>query len=148
MTDKIYRGEFNNNPGNINYLPKNAFNGQLGIEIVQPGHSYTPRFGRYDTAINGIRALAKQLLKYQNTYKLNTIKALTRKWAPDADGNVSADYSHAVSQHSSISEDQVINLNDIETLIEIVTAFIFEENGRCNYPPETIEAACRSALGL
>ena len=55
--DKTTRGIRNNNPGNIDYNPRNDWAGQIGLEL-KVGNS-TPRFARFDTAENGIRALGK-----------------------------------------------------------------------------------------
>ena len=57
------RGIRNNNPGNIDYNPRNAWRGQLAHS---PG--IEPRFARFDTAHNGLRALGKLLLNYRKLY--------------------------------------------------------------------------------
>lgn len=53
------RGIRNRNPGNIDYNPRNDWQGQIGKE---PGG----RFAIFDTPENGIRALGKLLIKYRS----------------------------------------------------------------------------------
>lgn len=48
------RGERNNNPGNLNFA------GQAGASLERPGG----RFARFETAFDGLRALARQLMLY------------------------------------------------------------------------------------
>ncbi len=55
------RGIRNNNPGNIDYNPRNDWQGQLGYEQGVT----KPRFARFDSPENGIRALAKLLINYR-----------------------------------------------------------------------------------
>ncbi|HXQ99814.1 MAG TPA: structural protein, partial [Pseudomonas sp.] len=50
----VTRGVCNNNPGNIEYHPRNRWEGQLAPDPV-----IEKRFARFDTPENGIRALAK-----------------------------------------------------------------------------------------
>lgn len=139
------RGEANNNPLNINYLDHNAFNGQLGLEVVREGHSYTPRFGRYDTSTSGIRAGAKLLVKYFKVYGLTNIEGLVGRWAPSFE-NATSSYINDVSKWTNYAPFEYLNLLDLDTLIKIVSAFIRQENGRCNYNQDIIREACISAL--
>ena len=57
MTKTQPRGVRNRNPGNIDFNPRNAWQGQLGLEQGVAN----PRFARFDVAENGIRALGKLL---------------------------------------------------------------------------------------
>ncbi len=60
-SDMNTRGIRNNNPGNIDYNQRNAWQGQLGLGLGVT----KPRFARFDTPENGIRALGKLLLAYR-----------------------------------------------------------------------------------
>ncbi len=51
----------NNNPGNIDFNPRNTWQGQLGLEIGVA----KPRFARFDDPENGIRALGRLLINYR-----------------------------------------------------------------------------------
>jgi hypothetical protein len=140
------RGERNNNPGNLNYLSANAWRGQIGIEIVPPGENYTPRFGRYDTALNGIRAVVCQLLAYQRIHGLRSIRAMITRWAPGADDNNTAAYIAAVCNYCAVTPDDDFDLTNPDNLENIVFAVIRQENGRCLYGAATLSAACAAAL--
>lgn len=142
------RGERNNNPGNINYVAGIKWQGQLGLELVPPGHCFDPRFARFDTPVNGIRALAKQLLVYEDRYDLRSPRKWVNRWAPGSDNNNDDSYLAFVCQSTGAGPDQDIDLHDLDDLCSVVIAFIGEENGRCLYDKDTIQAACRSALGL
>ncbi|WP_347147235.1 hypothetical protein [Proteus vulgaris] len=50
---KIARGERNNNPGNIDYNPRNKWKGLVGIETGVPN----PRFCVFESPEYGIRAI-------------------------------------------------------------------------------------------
>ena len=143
------RGETNHNPGNLNFIhpPAVAWNGQIGLEIVPPGKTYVARFGLYDTDHHGIRALAKQLLA-DYARGNQTIALLAKVWAPAADNNDPDSYASNVGQFSGFDPDGPINLHDIAVLPHVVSGFIEEENGRCEYDPAVILAACQDALGL
>ena len=138
------RGERSNNPGNINYLPRSPWRGQVGREQGAPN----PRFGLYDDAENGIRAIGKQLLAYQQRDGLRTISALINQWAPPADRNDTSAYVKAVSASVGVLPLVPVDLAEHTVLAKIVTAIIVQENGRCVYAPNLIETACRDAIGI
>lgn len=164
----LTRGEYNNNPLNLNVIrpPSTPYNGQLGVEIIRTNHSGTPRFGRYDTAFNGIRAGAKQLVKDNQVYGLATPRLLiegklnprTHKkefgWAPENDNNDDPSYVATVVKDTSarlgrsFNADTYLDLRQPQMLIAIWPAFCLVENGRCTYDPTLIRSACMSALGL
>ena len=137
------RGERNNNPGNISY--KAGFHGEIGLEVPPPGATYTARFGRYDTARKGIRAIAMQLLAYQNQHSLTTIQQFINRWAPASENPTSA-YCSAVAKAAGVSPTETCNLKWPDTLIAVVRAIITQENGGCIYSPADISWACTDAL--
>ncbi len=85
------RGIRNNNPGNIVWSARNNWQGQL-----PHNPKIEPRFARFDTAHNGIRALAKLLLNYRKVYGLRTVESLIARWAPSNENNTRA-YASAVA---------------------------------------------------
>lgn len=145
---ELKRGELNNNPGNINFLPdpRTAFKGQLGLEIVPPGHSYTPRFGRYDTAHNGMRALAYELCAYRRRYGVSSIGGIIAHWAPSADHNNTLAYIDAVEKRTLIDKAQQIDVFDPHISFLLTNAIIFQEEGRCIYSDDEIMLACTDAI--
>ena len=146
------RGERNNNPGNINYVaqPEEAWNGQVGLEIVPAGENYAPRFGRYDTPEHGVRAMAKQLIIDNTRHGLKTIRAIIGDpvwgWAPAADRNDPEIYAATVSRRSGIDPNTPVDLTDPDQLLAVLPGFIVEENGRCLYADDVIAAGVNSAL--
>jgi hypothetical protein len=142
--DAPTRGERNNNPGNIN--EGGGWDGDLGLEIVPAGYDYQPRFARFDTAQNGMRAIAKQLLAYQQRHGLNTVRGMINRWAPPSDDNDTSAYVDEVCAKVGVGPDDAIDLTDLRTIQNMVTGVIFQENGRVLYAPDLITAACQSAL--
>lgn len=166
MTDAIAltRGERNNDPGNLNFIPLGrAFNGELAIEPALPDGA-PGRFGVYDTMFDGVRAAAEEVLIKVLEQHLTTTDALIGDsqlgWAPASDGNFPAAYSSAVATYVNASFDSdgaggITRLTDLTgyvvspSFLQAITGGIFcVENG--HYPvglaPADHLAACQSAL--
>jgi len=141
------RGERSHNPGNLQFMPHSPWRGQVGIEIVPPGMSFKPRFGRYDTDHNGIRALAKQLITYYQRDGLRSVRAMINRYAPSSE-NATDSYVGAVCNYCGVLPDDDYPLMMLSRLESMVFAVIRQENGRVLYDVDQIGAACRDALGL
>lgn len=135
------RGVRNNNPGNIDYHASNAWQGQLGIEVGVP----KPRFARFDTPENGIRALGKLLQTYQFKYGLKTVEAIIARWAPSNENDTTA-YVRAVEQKTGTTPNAQVNLKNSNVLFGFVKAIIHHENGADPYPDSVIAEGVRRAL--
>ncbi|HBJ5797742.1 TPA: lytic transglycosylase catalytic, partial [Escherichia coli] len=85
------RGERNNNPGNLNFA------GQAGASLERPGG----RFARFETAFDGLRALARQLMLYAGR-GINSVEKIISTWAPASDNNNTTAYIRAVSQRLGV----------------------------------------------
>lgn len=133
------RGIRNNNPGNIVFSPSNNWQGQL-----PHAPQVEPRFSRFDTARNGIRALAKLLLNYRKVYGLRTVESLISRWAPSNENDTRA-YAAAVSRDMGVPPQAGLHL-DQNTLAALVTAIIRHENGQQPYSAELIGDAVREVL--
>jgi hypothetical protein len=144
------RGIRNNNPGNIDYNPRNQWDGQLGYEIGVP----KPRFARFIEAKFGIRALAKLLLNYRNKEgmpgvgkpKIDTPLEFINRWAPSVENNTNA-YASAVAKRLGVGVHDVIDITDPKTLKEVVIGIILHENGQNPYDDATVSEGIRLALG-
>ncbi|WP_256670890.1 structural protein [Pseudomonas sp. AN3A02] len=79
------RGVRNRNPGNIDYVAANYWQGEL-----KPDPAIEKRFARFDTPENGICALGKLLLTYQRKHGLKTVKAIISRWAPSVENDTAA----------------------------------------------------------
>lgn len=109
----------NKNPGNIrpSNPPWQGSVGQNGGFVV------------FDTMANGIRALAKQLLVYQDRYGIKTVRAAISRWAPPADHNDTNAYIAMVCSVLDCNQDDEFNFHDADFLYWIVTAIGEQENG-------------------
>ena len=138
---KQSRGIRNNNPGNIDYNKNNNWRGQTGIETG----AINPRFAKFDTPENGIRALAKLLLNYQRLHKLNTVRGIINRWAPPVE-NITSAYVAACARALGVAAGEVINLSDRRLLKLLTVAIIRHENGSQPYSDFVIDAGVNEAL--
>lgn len=114
------RGYRNNNPGNI------RINGDKFQGEVIP--SQDKEFKQFESMAYGYRAIFKILRNYQINYKLNTIRQMISRWAPENE-NDTANYISFVSERSGIPADDPIRTNNREMMIRIVAAMSRVENG-------------------
>jgi len=145
----IARGLRNNNPGNIDYNPRNDWQGQL-----PPDPAIEKRFARFDSPENGIRALAKLLINYRGKdgmpgvglQGIDTVREMIHRWAPSAENNTEA-YVKAVSVEAGVIPNESIDIRERLILLGVVTAIIKHENGGYPYSAAVIAEGVRRALG-
>lgn len=139
------RGVRNNNPGNLDFDPRVPWQGQLGLEIPRPG--IVGRFARFDTPANGIRALCKVLIAYQQYHGLYSLAEMCRRWAPMGDGaNNPMAYASAVcgtlnaELHPARPYTTTTPISMHEPLIlgAVAKGFIKVECAGYEYPPATL----------
>lgn len=143
------RGIRNNNPGNIDYNPRNAWLGQIGSEVGVA----KPRFARFDSPENGIRALGKLLLGYRRRAGLpdvggqgvDTVLEVVNRWAP-GDENDTAAYIKAVARALGVRSDEPVDIGRPDILRALVEAIIRHENGGMPYKVAVIDEGVRRAL--
>jgi hypothetical protein len=144
----VTRGVRNNNPGNIDYNPRNQWQGQLA-----PDPAIEKRFARFDTAENGIRALAKLVLAYRGKDGqlgiggpgIDTVREVISRWAPGVENDTES-YIKAVSAGVGVAPNQPIDLRNFRTLIAITTGIIQHENGGAPYAAPVIAEGVQRAL--
>jgi len=147
MTD-LPRGIRNHNPGNLDYLPPpRSFLGQIGVEIVPPGESYKPRFGRYDTPHNGLRALAKQILIDNQHHDLKTVRQIIASWAPAGDDNDTPAYIRDIAATLGIGPDDTVDVRTGKVGFLLTKGIVRQENGVVPYTDVEILAAVGDAFG-
>jgi len=134
------RGVRNNNPGNIDYVPANKWRGQL-----PPNPALEKRFARFDTPENGIRALGKLLLTYQDKHGLKTVKAIISRWAPSVENDTSA-YVRAVEVNTGTKPGANVDLRATSVMQGFVKAIIHHENAGFAYPDAVLAEGVRRAL--
>ncbi|MBH3360428.1 structural protein P5 [Pseudomonas guariconensis] len=143
------RGVRNNNPGNIDFNPRNDWVGQLGLELV----ASKPRFARFDSPENGIRALGKLLIAYRGKdgmpgvggKGIDTVLETINRWAPSNENDTKA-YALAVAKRLGVRTTDPINIKDPSTLRVFVESIIIHENGGNPYKAEVIDEGVRRAL--
>lgn len=143
------RGVRNNNPGNIDFNPRNKWQGQLGLEL----EARCARFARFDTPENGIRALAKLLQNYRGKNGMpgvggpgiDTVRETINRWAPGHENDTEA-YIGAVSKALGVKPDAVIDVRQPATLRVLVVSIIKHENGGVPYADPVIDEGVRRAL--
>jgi hypothetical protein len=143
------RGVRNNNPGNIDYNPRNAWQGQLGLEVGVP----SPRFARFDKPENGIRALGKLLINYRGKDGMpgvggpgiDTVRETITRWAPGNENNTEA-YIAAVARRLGVNANDVIDVRRPTTLGVMVASIIGHECAGFAYPEAVLAEGLRRAL--
>ncbi len=132
---KPARGERNNNPGNIDYNPRNPWQGQLPHDPA-----IESRFCRFQSPEYGIRAIYKLLQTYQTKYGLNSVKAIINKYAPPNENNT-AGYINRAAADIGIGINDHLNTKDKKTGIALATAIVGVELGYQPYQPAVFERA-------
>jgi hypothetical protein len=118
--NELSRGLRNNNPGNIR-RNSDVFQGEINP-------SRDKDFKQFKTMAHGYRAMFKILSNYYRNYKLDTIRKMISRWAPENENNTNA-YIKAVSDYAGIPANDQISF-DREQMIRIVAGMSKVENGR------------------
>ena len=135
------RGIRNNNPGNIDYNPANAWQGQL-----KPDPAIEKRFARFDTPENGIRALGKLLRTYQRKHGLKTVKAIISRWAPSLENDTTAYVRSVESKIPGVKSGADVDVSNPLVMRAFVVAIIEHENANYQYVASVIDEGVRRAL--
>lgn len=122
------RGIRNNNAGNIRLGDK-----WQGLSDIQDD----PSFCKFITAEYGIRALAKILLRYQDAYKLDTVRKIINRYAPSTENDTES-YIKSVANTLGVKPDDVIDIHEKSTMLVFVRAIIRHENGVQPYDTNTL----------
>ncbi|SPZ24454.1 Uncharacterised protein [Providencia rettgeri] len=140
----VPRGIRNNNPGNIDYNPRNPWRGELAFDP-----SIEPRHSRFEKPEYGIRALFK-LLRTYSTYagkqgvgcgKIDTVEEIIERWAPAKDRNNTEGYINRVCKETGFGRHDCLDVYDKETAFKIAKAIVHVENGQQPYSDELFENA-------
>ena len=105
-----------------------------GINNNNPGNirSQSGGFMKYKTLGEGINAMHKQLLRYQDKYGLNTISEIVNRWAPPSENDTAA-YIRDISKYTGFGPNQSINLHDPAVLAALQAAMIGHETGNRSF---------------
>lgn len=114
------RGIRNNNPLNIR------------VGNVWQGEVKKPTDGAFEQFVSmkwGVRAAFVILRRYIKRYGHNTIRSIVSTWAPSNENNTNA-YVDFVAKRTNINPDKPISFDDKPTMVAIVSAMIWQENGK------------------
>lgn len=119
------RGVRNNNPGNLEWNPRNKWQG-----LIPVAQRTDPRFCEFTTPAFGIRAIAVLLINYQDFHGITTVQGAINRWAPPVENDTGA-YVRAVQK--AVGGDPV-DMYDYDDMFALVSAIIRHENGRGPLP--------------
>jgi hypothetical protein len=135
--ESLPRGVRNNNPGNIQ---------RSGVQWQGEVAGNDPRYSAFETPEAGIRALAKNLISYQDDHGLNTVAGIVSRWAPSTE-NDTAGYAKDVAKALGVDPNAPIDVKDPGTLGKLTRAIITRENGRQPYADTQVDVGVDAALG-
>ena len=131
------RGLKNHNPGNLVHVETNKWQG-----LATPPSD--GRFCVFTAAPWGIRAMALNLIAYQDRHDLRTIRGLIGRYAPWSENNVDA-YVASVASQMRRAPDEALDLHVWADLRPLVVAMIRHENGTQPYGDAVIDEGLRRA---
>lgn len=114
------RGYRNNNPLNI----RRNNTKWRGLRKHQADKSFF-QFVRREW---GYRAGIKILMTYQKKYSLHTLREMLMRYAPPIENDTSS-YIRTVSDRADLAPDVAVDLSDKNTVIRLIEAMSFVENG-------------------
>ena len=130
---KATRGYRNRNPGNIEHVPANKWQG-----LDDPPSD--GRFCRFVSHEHGIRALAALLTTYQDRHGLRTVRGIINRWAPPGENDTGA-YVAAVARRMGVGAEDPVDLHRHDQLRPMVEAIIGHECAGLSYPAAVIDRA-------
>ena len=130
------RGIRNNNPGNISKTSE-AWGGEV--------QGKDERYKSFATPEDGIAAIGKNLMAYQNKHGINTVSGIISRWAP-ANENDTAGYIKQVAQSLGVQPDQQVNVSDPAVMTGLTKAIIQRENGKNPYSDDQIRSGLAAAV--
>lgn len=133
MEPTTTRGYRNRNPGNIEHLAVNKWQG-----LADPPSD--GRFCRFTSHEFGLRALAVLLITYQDRHGLRTLRGIVNRWAPPGE-NDTASYVAAVARRMGIGPDDRIDLHRHDHLRPLLEAIVAHECAGLTYPAAVVQRA-------
>ena len=115
------RGIRNCNPGNLRKSKDNW----KGLRKEQTDKE----FFQFVTPEYGYRAMIITIRNYNRRYGLNTVSKIINRYAPPIE-NHTDNYINYVAKQMGVDPNEVIDTKDKETMVEMVCAMSFVENGK------------------
>lgn len=133
-TKTLPRGIRNNNPLNI----------RIGNKWIGEVESPTDKeFEQFVSMVYGLRAGFILLRRYINRYHLNTVRDIISRWAPPTENNTTH-YCCLVAARMNIGVLDVLDYDDEETMVQLVSAMCYVECG-CEIDKEQIHEGYKLA---
>lgn len=126
-----------NNPGDLEFNDVDKWQG-----LATPPNQ--GRWFKFKTPVDGIRAIARTLITYQDKYNLRTIEQWITKYAPPTENDTAA-YIKSVCDESGFVATFQLNAHDYRCQRAIVPAIIHHEQGSQPYSDAQIDEALRRA---
>lgn len=152
MSKKVPRSVRNNNPGNIEHVAANRWQGIMPMAERNAEQKSEPRFEVFTTPVYGFRALASLLTTYQDRHGLRTVRGIINRWAPPTGSFKGQEYVQdtsayvkAVAQAVGVDPDVIINLHEYRFIRPMVEAIAKHEAGGDYWSSETIDEGLRRA---
>lgn len=115
------RGLRNNNPGNI----RKSETKWQGEETP----STDREFKQFVSMAYGYRAMLRLLQNYSKLYGCRTLRTMISRWAPPCENDTQS-YIATVRKLSGIDTDQVVDVDDRDTMCRLAAAMSQVENGK------------------
>ena len=115
------RGIRNCNPGNLRKSKDNW----RGLRKEQTDKE----FFQFVTPEYGYRAMIITIRNYNRRYGLNTVSKIINRYAPPIE-NHTDNYINYVAKQMGVDPNEVIDTENKETMVEMVCAMSFVENGK------------------
>ena len=117
----------NRNPGNVRPVAKpDMWVGQVGIDDQLGGP-----FCIFGTEAHGWRAVARVLLRYQDGYKLRSVRAMLYRYAPPSENPTEA-YVQRVCMALGVQADDAVDVREPRVMRQMLEAIAAVEGGpRC-----------------
>lgn len=126
------------NPGNVRWT------GVLWDGLDTPP-SDSGGFCRFKTMEDGVRALCKILLAYQDKHGLRTIEQIINRWAPSSENDTGA-YVADVAHRMGVGADEDIDVHSAGVLSALAGAIAIHETGH-HLDVAAIAGGAQRALG-
>jgi hypothetical protein len=108
--------------------------------LNNPGNLRNPSgvgFQRFGSQEEGLRAMARQLRRYQTRDHLSTIADIVTKYAPPSENDTAA-YIGDVAKRTGFAPNQPLDLGNVDTLARLMSAMVRHEDHKKNIPPSAI----------
>lgn len=126
------RGIRNNNPGNL----RRTKDPWQGLAAQQNDGE----FFQFESAVYGLRAVARTLITYQDRHGLETVRQLIERWAPPTENHTEA-YVRFAAKAAGVAPDAGVDVHRYEVLRPLVVAIVRFENGMQPYSDAQIDKA-------